>query len=104
VGATRDESADLVLACGELLANVCVHAHPMATGEMELHADIDEERTVRIDVIDHGAWRPGRERGGGRGLGIVRATVDELLIEKSEAGTTATVFRRLGVVPELNGG
>jgi anti-sigma regulatory factor (Ser/Thr protein kinase) len=96
LGATRDESADLVLAVGELLANVCVHAHPLATGEMELHAQVDAGRVVRIDVVDHGVWRPGRERGGGRGLSIVRATVDELVIESTESGTRATIFRRLG--------
>jgi len=102
VGATRDETSDLVLACGELLANVCVHAHPMATGEMELRAIIDRG-VVRLDVIDHGAWRPGRERGGGRGLTIVRATVDDLVIEKTDTGTQATVFRRLACAQELDG-
>jgi CheY-like chemotaxis protein len=94
VGATREETSDLVLACGELLANVCVHAHPMATGQMELRAMCDHG-VVRLDVIDHGAWRADRERGGGRGLSIVRATVDELTIEKTEGGTQATVRRRL---------
>jgi anti-sigma regulatory factor (Ser/Thr protein kinase) len=50
---------------------------------------------VRVTVSDQGRWRAPLDRGGGRGLTIVRAVVDTLSIDSDEEGTRAQIERVL---------
>jgi serine phosphatase RsbU (regulator of sigma subunit)/DNA-binding response OmpR family regulator/anti-sigma regulatory factor (Ser/Thr protein kinase) len=86
-GAPRKVIDDVVLAVGELATNVCIHAHPVAAGIIALDANIDGS-TLAVTVADNGRWQVERDRGGGRGLTIVSALVDDLEIERGEGGTT----------------
>ncbi|MEY2444733.1 MAG: hypothetical protein QOE00_1313 [Ilumatobacteraceae bacterium] len=79
----------VVLAAGELASNVCIHARPLADGHMTVEAEI-EDGTLCVRVRDSGRWQAERNRGGGRGLKIVRSVVDDLIVESDDAGTTAS--------------
>jgi serine phosphatase RsbU (regulator of sigma subunit)/anti-sigma regulatory factor (Ser/Thr protein kinase) len=87
-------SGDLLLAAGELLANVCTHAYPLPGGAMRLQA-VRAGDDVTITVTDHGTWRGERDRGGGRGLEVVRAVCDDLEVEHDDGGTRVVLTRRL---------
>lgn len=50
---------------------------------------------VTVTVRDLGRWRTGRRRGGGKGLEIMRALVDNVTIDSDDAGTVVTMTKRL---------
>ena len=93
-GATADEVADVALAVGELVSNVAIHAYPMVEGRVVVNVALDGDM-VRVDVSDTGSWRPPHDRGGGRGLGIVRAVVADVDVATTAAGTTVRFTREL---------
>jgi CheY-like chemotaxis protein/anti-sigma regulatory factor (Ser/Thr protein kinase) len=99
-GANTDETHDIVLAVGELASNACIHASPMALGTLSVHART-VDGVVHVTVGDEGRWRPPFDRGGGRGLTIVRAVVDDLSIDSDDSGTRAHIERAL-VSPEVH--
>lgn len=78
---------DIVAAVGEAIANAVEHAYPAKEGLVELHASIDGENTLLVDVFDRGAFidRDVRE-GRGLGLRIVRAIARAVSID-TEGGT-----------------
>ena len=93
-GASEEDTHDLVLAVGELAANACTHATPMVAGTFTVDAE-QVDGVVDVTVSDHGRWRPPLDRGGGRGLKIVRAVVDTLLIDSDDRGTRAHIRHAL---------
>ena len=79
---------DIVIAVGEAIANAVEHAYEAKeAGTVELHASIDDENTLLVDVFDRGAFidRDLRE-GRGLGLRIVRAIARAVSID-TEGGT-----------------
>ncbi|MPY96099.1 MAG: SpoIIE family protein phosphatase, partial [Acidimicrobiia bacterium] len=105
VGATQEETTDLVLAAGEACANAVEHAEGVsARAELRLDAALEvgelARDVVRITVRDAGRWveRPARP-GRGLGLDIMVALVDGLDLGRGTGeamGTTVTLRRRLG--------
>lgn len=89
----RGDARRLAQALGNLLSNAVEHG----SGPIEVRAARDGARKVRIEVRDGGgdarARRPGPGRG--RGLGIAtraaREAGGDLRLERSRAGTTATL-------------
>ncbi|WP_432537430.1 ATP-binding SpoIIE family protein phosphatase [Kineococcus arenarius] len=94
-GAEEETAEDLVLAASEAVANAVEHG---CGGRPEQHVTVRAELTraagpvrdpvVLITVADPGRWRArtaSDERG--RGLGIMRAVVDEVRVEPSDTGT-----------------
>jgi anti-sigma regulatory factor (Ser/Thr protein kinase) len=86
--------AELVLAASEALANGLEHSGP----GVRLRAEVlprDQGREVVVTVVDHGRWRaasPDPERG--RGLQIIGALVDDVVLEAG-SGTTVVLRRRV---------
>ena len=78
---------DIVVAVGEAIANAVEHAYKDDGGMVELHASIDGDNTLLVDVFDRGAFidRDLRE-GRGLGLRIVRAIARAVSID-TEGGT-----------------
>ena len=78
---------DIVIAVGEAIANAVEHAYQAADGTVELHANVDGENTLLVDVFDRGAFID-RELREGRGLGlrIVRAIARAVSID-TDGGT-----------------
>ncbi len=96
VGASSDDSDDLLVAAGEACANVVQHAYAEAAspGPMEIEARLDGD-VVELEVRDRGRWRPPSARDGGWGTWLVEAVVDTVVVERTDTGTTVRVRRRI---------
>ena len=101
-GFGEDEASDLVLAVSEAVNNSVEHAYPApARGTVEVHAKIGDDGAVDIRVTDHGQWRvpPPALTMRGRGLLLMRESVDEVVINRSARGTTVRLRRARTPVP-----
>ncbi|MFI6099690.1 ATP-binding protein [Lentzea sp. NPDC051213] len=101
-GFGEDEVSDLVLAVSEAVNNSVEHAYPgPARGTVEVRAKAGTDGSVQVDVIDHGQWRvpPPALTTRGRGLLLMRESVDEVEILRSAAGTTVRLTRTRAAVP-----
>lgn len=101
-GFTEDEADDLVLAVSEAVNNSVEHAYPgPARGTVEVRADIGHDGAVHVDVTDHGHWRvpPPALTMRGRGLLLMRESVDEVEINRSANGTTVRLTRARSPAP-----
>lgn len=95
-GFGEDEASDLVLAVSEAVNNSVEHAYPAPTGgTVEVRARVARDGTVDVDVTDHGQWRvpPPALTMRGRGLLLMRESVDEVVIDRSARGTTVRLRR-----------
>jgi anti-sigma regulatory factor (Ser/Thr protein kinase) len=86
--------SDLQVALTEACANAVRHAYGPADATFRVRAARDRD-AVTLTVKDGGHWRPPRGESGGRGLVLMRALCDEVVIEKAEEGTTVTLRRRV---------
>ncbi|MEU7478006.1 ATP-binding protein [Lentzea sp. NPDC042327] len=101
-GFTDDEADDLVLAVSEAVNNSVEHAYPGSEhGTVEVRARIESDGTTVVDVIDHGRWRvpPPALTTRGRGLLLMRESVDDVEIHRSPNGTTVRLRRTRSPVP-----
>ena len=84
-------------AVGELVTNSVEHAFvdAPAPGRVRVDADLAPDGSARVLVSDGGRWREPRPDAGNspRGLGLVLAErlVHHLHVERTDAGTTATI-------------
>ncbi|MGQ0744158.1 MAG: SpoIIE family protein phosphatase [Acidimicrobiales bacterium] len=101
LGATDEERSDVVLAVNEAVANSVAHAYGLgASGLGPSRATVEvvtevKDRRLLVSVADQGTWRRPSSRGGGRGLSIM-ASLMEVAVEASEAGTCVRLTRILG--------
>jgi serine/threonine-protein kinase RsbW len=105
-GFTEDEAGDLVLAVSEAINNSVEHAYPgPARGTIDIRARIGRDGAVHVDVTDHGQWRvpPPALTTRGRGLLLMRESVDEVEIDRSASGTTVRLTRARAPVPVATG-
>ena len=99
---SEDEAVDLVLAVSEAVNNSVEHAYPgPARGTVEVSARIGDDGAVHVDVTDHGQWRvpPPALTTRGRGLLLMRESVDEVEIDRSANGTTVRLTRARAPAP-----
>jgi anti-sigma regulatory factor (Ser/Thr protein kinase) len=99
-GASDVEAYEILTACGEACTNAIRHASGPLRSDFEVVAEL-VEGGVEIRVRDQGSWRERRSDVGGRGLPIIEAYVDELMITPSESGTEVVMRRRLSADGEL---
>lgn len=105
-GFSDDEAGDLVLAVSEAVNNSVEHAYTApARGTVEVRARIAGSGEVCIDVTDHGQWRipPPSLTMRGRGLLLMRESVDDVEIHRSASGTTVRLRRARTPVPVASG-
>ncbi|MFJ1455946.1 SpoIIE family protein phosphatase [Nocardia sp. N2S4-5] len=96
----QELAADLVAAANEACSNSIEHAYlGGAPGRMVLTADCAINQ-VTIEVTDTGVWRPLPEDPGprGRGIAMMRALTDELVIDNTGAGTSVRMVVTLPAV------
>ena len=93
-GADPGPAAEVVLAVNEACANAIEHAYPPSPATFELTAT-EAAGELTIAVQDAGRWRPGRGSDRGRGMTIIEAAMDEVRVERTDAGTKVTMRRRL---------
>lgn len=93
-GLAEDQVADLVLATGEACANTIEHAYVdgPGLGEVDVRAEYTRNGTVTVRVSDHGHWRAQSNSGHrGRGIALMRATMESVTIDSGRSGTTVTM-------------
>jgi PAS domain S-box-containing protein len=99
---TDEDVAEILIAAGEAATNAIEHGGNDAPFEVAGVIDGDE---VDLTVTDRGSWREkSPERGGGRGLALIRELMDEVEVTRAADGTSVRMKRRLrngaGVDPE----
>lgn len=89
----RAKRIDVVTAVGEAIANSIEHAYMNGKpGNVEIHARIDRDGTIRVDIIDTGTFvNRGRREHRGFGLPIIQAAARSMKIE-TERGTTVRLL------------
>jgi serine phosphatase RsbU (regulator of sigma subunit)/anti-sigma regulatory factor (Ser/Thr protein kinase) len=93
-GASENEIFDISLSVSEAATNAVEHAY----GAREASFIVRCERNgkdVTVIVRDIGRWRTARPLGGGRGLEIMRALLDDVKIESDLQGTVVRMTKRL---------
>ena len=98
VGIGPDDTADVLLACGEAVANGVEHAFEAGGGgELAVRVRLGAGRELTLRVADTGRWRdvpaPGDR---GRGMPLMRAVMDAVEVHSGEDGTVVTMSRRFG--------
>jgi anti-sigma regulatory factor (Ser/Thr protein kinase) len=94
VGGGEQEIAEIVTACGEAATNAIEHAGAGGDATFEVSGQLSE-RDVRIAIRDFGAWRAPREGDQGRGLSLMRALMDTVVVTPTPEGTTVKLERSL---------
>jgi GAF domain-containing protein/anti-sigma regulatory factor (Ser/Thr protein kinase) len=84
-GLDEDLSMALLVAAGEAMSNVVLHAYADKHGVMDVRARCETDG-VTVEVEDHGQWREAR-RDHGHGLAVMRRLVDACEIQTGSAGT-----------------
>ncbi|MGO4599119.1 MASE1 domain-containing protein [Terrabacter sp. 2RAF25] len=95
-GVPESEANEVLVASGEACANVVQHAYSGAdvAGVLELLARLSGD-DLEVRVRDHGHWRAAADRGGGWGLQLMHALMDEVEVEHAAAGTEVRLTRRV---------
>ena len=93
-GASNEEAHSIVLAAGEACSNSIEHAYGPGDAELEIEARL-EGGVVELTVRDFGRWRAPRGEDRGRGLEVMRATMDDVAIAHDDDGTVVQMSRRL---------
>jgi anti-sigma regulatory factor (Ser/Thr protein kinase) len=93
LGIPEAQRFDLTLACSEAATNAIEHAYGPRDATFRVEGEASDEQIV-LHIADHGSWRARAGRDRGRGLTLMRALVDDVLIDRSAAGTTITLISR----------
>jgi PAS domain S-box-containing protein len=99
VGASDQEAAEVVTACGEAATNAIEHAGAAGETPFEVAGRLRGGR-VTITIRDRGAWRPPRSGDQGRGLSLMRALMDGVRVSPGPDGTTVRLRRTLAGAKE----
>lgn len=86
-GIEEDSTYGMVVACGEACSNVIEHAYGLASGDVEVSAEMLGDE-IELTVRDRGAWTPPRGAHRGRGLQMIQALMDGVDVLQTERGTT----------------
>jgi anti-sigma regulatory factor (Ser/Thr protein kinase) len=91
-----EDVAAITLACGEACANAIEHAYRPGPASFELEGRYDDG-VVTVTVRDAGAWRATRgELDRGRDLMMIEATMDDVDVRCTDAGTEIVMTRKVG--------
>ena len=93
-GASAADVGTVLLACSEAASNVVEHAYGPNGGPIEIRVKREPDGIV-FQVRDHGRWRPQRGEDHGRGSDLMEMLMDEVEVERSDAGTIVTLRKQL---------
>jgi serine phosphatase RsbU (regulator of sigma subunit)/DNA-binding response OmpR family regulator/anti-sigma regulatory factor (Ser/Thr protein kinase) len=94
LGAGPQAVYDLTLAAGEACTNAIEHAYAPGDASFDIEAQ-HEDDAVRVVVRDYGQWRPARGQNRGRGLRLMEALMEEVVITRAQNGTIVEMRRAL---------
>jgi PAS domain S-box-containing protein len=87
-------AAEVTMATNEAVQNAIEHAHGLGSEPFEIELEREGDDVV-VSVRDRGRWR---ERSGGdrgRGLPLMRALMDDVMVDPGPRGTTVTMRRKV---------
>jgi anti-anti-sigma factor len=92
-------ASDVLLAAGEALANAVEHAYrDRPPGELEVFLRTTPD--IEVEVCDRGGWKDsGGSPDRGRGFVLMRALMHSVDIDRTPAGTTVRMRRRVAEAP-----
>jgi GAF domain-containing protein/anti-sigma regulatory factor (Ser/Thr protein kinase) len=90
---TDDDSRDVLVACGEACNNAIEHGSASLKGSFEVEVGIADE--LHVAVRNEGTWREPRDDGGGRGILLMNALMDDVEIDRSNGHIEVRMRRRL---------
>ncbi len=93
-GANDSQTLEITLAVSEACTNAIEHAYSPAPAEFTLRATARDGQLAFV-VTDAGRWRAPRGEDRGRGLTIIRAAMDDVEVNSSEAGTEIVMHRKI---------
>jgi integral membrane sensor domain MASE1/anti-sigma regulatory factor (Ser/Thr protein kinase) len=85
---------DILIACGEVCANVIQHAYGAKEGLLEIGLDLSDG-TAEVTVRDKGCWRPSSGIHGGHGLPLIWELMESVEVRSGPAGTVVRMRRRI---------
>ena len=85
---------DILIACGEVCANVIQHAYGAKEGLLEISLDLSDG-TAEVTVRDQGSWRPSSGIHGGHGLPLTRELMESVEVRSGPEGTVVRMRRRI---------
>jgi GAF domain-containing protein/anti-sigma regulatory factor (Ser/Thr protein kinase) len=89
---------DILVACGEACNNAIEHGAATLGGWFEIEAEIDGD--LNVVVKSTGGWRPPRDDGGGRGIPVMEALMDEVIVNRDGEGIEVRLRRSLSKAKE----
>ena len=93
---SEGDANDVLVACSEACSNIVQHAYGATPGEMEVTASLHDS-VVDFTITDRGRWRPAAGRGGGWGLELMRALMDDVEVHHAADGTAVRMRRRIRI-------
>jgi anti-sigma regulatory factor (Ser/Thr protein kinase)/putative methionine-R-sulfoxide reductase with GAF domain len=93
-GVLEEDAREILLAVNEACANAIEHAYSPAPAQFEFEAT-DDGGVLEFTVRDQGIWRAARGAHRGRGLKLIETAMDEVEVDRSGAGTTIVMRRRV---------
>ncbi|MFB9902790.1 ATP-binding protein [Allokutzneria oryzae] len=100
IGLDTDELLGLQLAVGEAATNAIEHAYrDREPGPVLVSAEVRADGDLVVEIADEGEWRatdPGENRHRGRGMHLIRSSMDELDVLRGPGGTVVRMSRHLG--------
>ena len=84
---------DILLASGEVCANVIQHAYGAKDGPLEISLDLCDG-TAEVKVRDRGCWRPSSGIHGGHGLPLIQELMESVEVDSGPDGTVVRMHRR----------
>jgi PAS domain S-box-containing protein len=94
VGASVEESYEILVSCGEACTNAIQHPYGARDGTVEVGIEL-VDGAVEVVVRDEGRWRPPSTGVGGRGLELMRGLMDSVEVASGVDGTVVRMRRRL---------
>jgi serine phosphatase RsbU (regulator of sigma subunit)/anti-sigma regulatory factor (Ser/Thr protein kinase) len=86
---------EVVAAVSEAAANVVEHAYGPAGGSIAITTTMESD-VIDLRVSDTGTWRGVTRGDRGQGVRVMRAVMDDVRIDASDAGTVVHMRRRTG--------
>jgi len=90
--------ADILVAAGEACANAIEHGHRFSPGAQIRLRAVSTAQQLRLTVTDTGRWKTaptGDPDYRGHGIALMRALMEQVIIEPGPAGTTVDMYARI---------